>query len=65
MKGFMRGEEYAEGHEERSSPSVTSPKKIRVVDKKMVMIARRAYDGKISNPTLHPSTALISPLMLS
>jgi Retrotransposon gag protein len=27
VKGFMRGEEDAEGHEERSSPFVTSPKK--------------------------------------
>jgi hypothetical protein len=39
--------------------------KIRGVDGRMIVIARRAYDEKISNLTLHPSTALISPLMPS
>jgi hypothetical protein len=62
-EGFMRGEEDAEGHEEQRSPFITSPKNKSGRWKNV--IAQRAYDRKISNIILHPSTALISSLMPS
>jgi hypothetical protein len=39
--------------------------KIKIIDGRMTVIVQRAYDGKISNLILHPSTVLISPLMPS
>jgi hypothetical protein len=38
-------------------------RKVKVVDGRMGVIAQRAYDRKISNLILHPSTVFISPLM--